>query len=340
MFFGMPTEYEQMVESKPIATFYGKDTSMDHQLYLMYGEEERPLFYYANIQTPVCIDSLCKPLYIEVYWNLLGNYTGFGVYQEQLLTKYDHDLFEPVDYEKLHRLLLDKHSILERRKLTDLFDPNAVPDKQIEYKGQKVDAISGATRREIRESVVAGGLFSCYTLWHLVNGEVVTSIRRLLDEQYSPVMEQYFLHSGYEDYQYYAIKQMSGQTMTKEFSSVLGILREARPLVRSYILKKLPAEVWTDQRHAADLYHFFGVGDTNSKTLLVKNLDLAHPVAFEHLSMHVEDMTKQQLKGFLSTLSNRKDGLTPTLMSKLQKVASSQYSYNYLVQAFIEQEKR
>ena len=79
-----------------------------------------PVLYMANIETPVCADGECKFMHIKMYWSLLGNYVGFDRFPDLPLTKHDHDPFLRKDYQKLHSLLLDKNSILERRKIDEL----------------------------------------------------------------------------------------------------------------------------------------------------------------------------------------------------------------------------
>lgn len=338
MFFEMAKEYEQSVDMEPVLMFRGKDTATAHQLMLLTDADKNPLLYYADIQTPVCIDNICKPVFIEFYWNLLGNYVGYGVFQDHLLTKYDHDLFELADYQLLHHLLLDKHSILGRRELKGLFDPEAKPDKQIEYKGQKVDGISGATRKEIKESVVAGGLFSCYTMWHLVNGEVSKKMAKLLDSKLSPKLLNYFLYSDYTDYQYYAVKRMSGEAIDSEFSRILDIYPQASGLTKTYILKKLPLSVWQNQDHVGKLYGLFADSDINSKTVLIDKLDLAHEDAELILASQVEGMTKNHLKKYLSVLQEKEGKHFMEITKTLAGVSTRNvYPYTYLIADFLEE---
>lgn len=59
--------WKHIVKSQPVFSFNNPDTTIQHDMHLLLGEQELPLLYYADIQTPVCIDGLCKPLYIEMY---------------------------------------------------------------------------------------------------------------------------------------------------------------------------------------------------------------------------------------------------------------------------------
>ena len=130
-----------------------------------------PRLFYCDLETSVCADGECRLASIKVYWNLIGNYVGYGIHNEDPLTKYDHDPFEREDYEKLHQLLLDNNSILRRKTMYDLVDKVPI-DSISKNNSNNIDGLSSGTKKEIASAVVKGGLYSCYTLWHLVHGEV------------------------------------------------------------------------------------------------------------------------------------------------------------------------
>ena len=334
--FAMDREYEAVVQVEEVFSFQGKDTALTHAIYLLSDEDGAPLLYYADILTPVCIDNICKPMVIEIYWNLLGAYVGYAVDPEAPLTKYDHDLFEKEDYQKLHDLLLNRYSILERRELSDLFDTNAKPQEKVKFKGQEVDAVSGATKKEIKESVVEGALYSCYTAWHLVHGEVVQKMDAYLDSIYTRELASYFLDSDYEDYQSYALKQLNADDFEQHLARITAIFGQAKPLLRRYILKKMPEELWKDEYTTVSFFQYFAHLDINTRTLLIKELENAHPQALRLLAVGIQDMTKNQLRSYLNYLETRPDLMDSTIEEALKKtLAAKDYSYNYLIEAFL-----
>lgn len=336
LFFAMENEWRRVAGEKFIGGYYNLDTLLEHELYLLSDAAGQPLLFYSDIITPVCIDGICKPVYIELYWNLVGAYAGYGVYEERPLTKFDHDEFVAADHQKLHQLLLDEGSVLSRKKLEELFDKDAAPAKKVEYNGEEIDAVSGATLKEIKESIIEGALYSCYTLWHLVHGQVTGKIEAYLGSIYSEEMERSFLYSGYEDYHFYALKQMNGPAFEQYLSRVVQIFRTDKPLIRSYILKKIPKHLLSDEGAARALYDAFSTVDVNSKTLLVNNLDHAHAAASELLSGQVREMSRNQLKTYLSFLGADESRLTPLTRENLQRTAvSEEYAYGYLIGEFI-----
>lgn len=334
--FAMGEEYKAAIHHQGITSWQGMDSLLFHQLELLSDSQGNPLLFYSNIHTPVCIDGSCKPMYIEIYWNLVGDYVGYGVFQEELLTKFDHELFENADYERLHTLLLDNNSILKRKQLSDLFDVNAKPAEKITYQGKEVDAVSGATKKEIKESVVEGALYSCFTIWHLVHGEVRNEMRRYTDSIYSPELARYFLNSSYEAYQLYAIQQMDSLMMAQSLPRLLEICAGAKPLTRIYLLKKLPRSLWRRRVIKEKLYPAFAELDVNTQTLLLKKLEYADPTVVEELSEQGAEMTKNQLKMYLAHLRLQPKPLQPTIKANLQSlVESQQHPYGYLVADFL-----
>lgn len=335
-YFALGEEYKEAVRSQEVYTWQGMDSLLFHRLELLSNEQGEPLLFYSNINTPVCIDGACKPMYIEIYWNLLGSYVGYRTIEEEPLTKFDHDLFEEADHLRLHQLLLDNNSILKRKQLSDLFDPDAAPRESVTYQGKKVDAVSGATKREIKESVVEGALYSCFTIWHLVHGAVRTEMSRYIDSLYSQELAHYFLHSDYEEYQFYAIKHMDSLALEQALPRVLEIYQHARPLTRTFLLKKLPVEMWQRPWVSEQLYRSFSSVDVSSQTMLVNHLANADPQAASMLAAQATVMTQNQLKIYLTYLRAHPESLTSSLRGALENAAADRhYAYGYLIAAFL-----
>lgn len=334
----MGEEYRKVTQEREVFLFRGKDSIPEHQMLLLSDSAGNPLLFYADIYTPVCIDNICKPVQIEVYWDLLGEYVGFALQKDQPLTKFDHEEFEPEDYEKFHALMLDDHSVLGRSKMEDLFDKNAEaePDKeQVVYNGVEVDAVSEPTKKVIRESTVEGALYSCYTLWHLINAESSQKIKAYFAEIYNAEISTYLLDSPYESYQRFALKKLSPEAYLNFRPQILHILKDASPLTRSYILKKLPDEDWKDRILSQYLYENFSNWDMNTQTLLLKHLEFADERATLWLSSQLSSMKKRQLEMYLKFLPEKPEALDERIRKALEKEGQSAYNYAYLIQAYL-----
>lgn len=332
-------DWNQIAQSQLVTTFSNPDTLLSHDLHLLTDKKDLPLLYYADIQTPVCIDGLCKPVYIEMYWDLTGQYVGYGEYPEQQLNKYDHEIFNQQDYIKLHQLLLDRHSVLERRKLATLYDATQVRKEKIKFKGVEVDGVSGATKKEIKSSVVEGALYSCYTLWHIANGSAAIEIKQQLPLIYNDSLEQYFLNSDWEIYQEYAIKQLSTDKFEENIKPIVHILKNTKPLTRAYILKKMPKKLFGHPLMEQEVYSSFSNLDFNSKTLLIKGLPYANASVVKMLSEQLSALSKNQIITFLELVQKHPALQSTFLFNQLDKISQDEnFTYSFLVKEFLEKE--
>ncbi len=336
--FVLDKEWQQVSKSEPVFVFRNPDTTIEHQMQLLMNEDGLPLLYYADIQTPVCIDGLCKPVYVEMYWDLLGQYAGYGVYPDQLLTKYDHDLFEAKDHLTLHQLLLDQSSVLGRRKLTQLYDTKTSRTESIKFKGIEVDGISGATKKEIKASIVEGGLYSCYKLWHLAYGEATEKMRSQLSTIYSDTLANYFLSSRHKDYQFYAVKKLKPTDFLEKIAYIVPIVKVGKPLTRAYILKKMPKKLFQNSLVVNEWYQHFSDFDFNAKTLLVNNLQYSNSAAALFLSKQLTNLSKNQLKTFLVSVDKIQAlEVVQENLTTFSKDANA--PHNYLVKVFLKTHK-
>ena len=332
----MPEQFAQVANEKMVFTLAGTDSLLKHQVWLLSDAQQKPLLYCSDVITPVCIDGLCKPMYITLYWNLVGHYVGYGVFPDNLLTKFDHEAFTPADYAKLHTLLLDQHSILERKTMEDLFDQSIAAVEKITFKGKEVDAVSGATRTEIKESVVEGALYSCFTAWHLAHGNIKEQIEQHLLSYYDPALAESFFKSPAEDYQLFALKQLNSTTLVNQLSQVQEVFKHTSPGNRLYILKKLPKELWKDEKVSQSFFQTFATVDINTRTLLLNNLKYAHPSVVNILAEDLEKMSKNQLSTFLNYLAENRQYLNGQVKTKLaQSAQNKSFTENYVIASFL-----
>lgn len=214
-----------------------------YKIELVY-QQEQPMYFTRNVFTPVCSDDVCKPVRIQVYWDLLGNYQKFEVPMDEPLTKMDHAEFDKADYEKLHEILANKNSLLKDLGIDELVDPTE------QGVADSIDAVTGATKKTIQNEVIAGALYSCYTLWHIVNGEVVDNMLRITSELLDKELLQRFFASDHYPYRYWAIDRVidtSGAVDDTFKKEVFDQLRSANVFVARYTLRKLNKETFNDE---------------------------------------------------------------------------------------------
>lgn len=182
-------------------TYHVGDTAA-YELRLALDQENRPLYYCRHIFTPVCYTGECKPVYINLYWDLLGNYIRYDLPAKEVLTKLDHREFKQEDYEKLQEILARPNSLLADLAITDLIVPGT------ENLTDSVDAHTGATLKTIKNEVISGAVYTCYTLWHMAHGPVTDEIIRITETYINPALLHRFLKSGNHAYQYKALERV------------------------------------------------------------------------------------------------------------------------------------
>lgn len=308
-------------------------TGVEYEVVLLNDTDGLPEAYTSYVTTPVCDDTLCALMHIRLYWNLLGNYIGFDTVSGLPLTKNDHIEFLDEDYKKLHRLLLDDHSIIKRKEKKDLFD------EDIKRVSEVVDAVTGATAKEIKEVVVDGALYSSYTLYHIVHGGLSDSIRSDAERRYSASLQNKLLASDHADYQLFALKKLDKKDFVNHRDRIIELIHWTVPLNRLYLMKKMPETMWQDQEVQEEVSGFFGDLEVNSKSYFLKKLesmDQMSPKAILNLVKQMELMSQNQLKIFMRILNNDNlsDDVVRTLNEKLEDPA---LIYGYLVKEFLEQ---
>ncbi|MFY0650764.1 MAG: hypothetical protein JXQ96_01960 [Cyclobacteriaceae bacterium] len=337
MFFNMGDEWQKATITADSIVFQSMDSLMQHQVNILMNADKEALLYFSDLETTVCADGECRLARIKLYWNLLGNYVGFGIHHEDPLTKYDHDPFDSEDYSRLHGLLMDNNSILRRKKMDDLVI--RVPtDSSQSVKNVSVDGMTSATKKEIKEAVVEGGLYSCYTLWHLIHGEIKQKMKDRLKENYNDSIQLSFLFSEYQDYQTYALKKMDAEDFALHGDRIAHIFNGTSPLNRGYIMKKMPINMLIQEGMVRQFYTNFSALDVNSRTQLIQKLNESHHSAVEILSSYAQLLTRNQLKLYLEFLLESQSNLTATVVSNLELAQNSkEYAFVYLIDEFFEE---
>jgi hypothetical protein len=207
---------------------------------LVFDTDGLPDFYRCHVNTPVCSDGLCRALILDVYWDLLGNFSSFEVPEFPPLTKWDHLEFTAEDYIKLAEILRDRKSVLGTvEDVNALFDPST---KKI---SEKVDAVTGATRETIKNAVVPGAVYSSYTIWHVVNGEIPSGIRQNTVSYLGSDLINKFLLSDNYHYHYEALDYLVSIGYERHLPELIQMLNNSDPFVTRMAVSQFP-QSWLD----------------------------------------------------------------------------------------------
>ena len=160
--------------------FINSDSS-SFTLVELLDEQNLPVYFYRDIDQYPCDDSVCMRMQLRIYWDLWGNFVKIELPDNYELTKINHIPFSQKDYNRLHKLLNNPSAFIQYYKMEDL------TAKESEDNYYSLDAITGATTAvtEVTYESVRGAVKTCYTLWHLVNGETKEKIRELTLENFN-----------------------------------------------------------------------------------------------------------------------------------------------------------
>jgi hypothetical protein len=207
---------------------------------LVFDTDGLPDFYQCHVNSPVCSDGLCRSLILDVTWDLLGNFTRFEVPEYPPLTKWDHLEFTEEDYIKLGEILRDENSVLGTvEDVNTLFDPST---KKI---SETVDAVTGATRETIKNAVVPGAVYSSYTLWQVVNGEIPSRIQQYTLAYRGPDLINKFLLSENYHYHYEALDFLVSTGYEEHLPELVKMLNNCDPFVIRMAVRWFPL-AWLD----------------------------------------------------------------------------------------------
>lgn len=178
-----------------------EDTIPNDTLYICFTSDSILHAIYREILTTVCVKGECLPVRIMLYWSPGGDYLGYSLEDEYILTKYKHKLFTKDNYLQLHLLLSDSQSLLKNYSL----------DKLINTDKNKVstDAVSGATIPAIRNYVVDGAVYTTFTLWHISHGVTADSVRSISSRYFSKGLLNNLLSSNLVEDKLFALSYLN-----------------------------------------------------------------------------------------------------------------------------------
>ncbi|MGN7888681.1 hypothetical protein [Dyadobacter sp. 22481] len=223
-----------------------ENDTLTYTLKLALDDKGQPQYFFRNIFTPVCYTNECKPVYINFYWDLLGNYERYDLPEGKVLTKVDHDEFKEADYQKLQDILAQTNSIFADLKMEDLIS------KGTDNLTDSVDAKAGATLKTIKNQVIDGAVYTCYTLWHIAYGKAVPEMRKAIETYSNDALLHRFLESKNHHYQYWAMAKVmdaSGSVKRPFEKDIEAIIAGKNGFIAKYALQHVGTDFFqTEQR--------------------------------------------------------------------------------------------
>ncbi len=167
-------------------------------------EENFPAGYSIFVRTPVCIDGKCHAVEVTLYFDALGYFTRLECPENKPLTKKEHELFTPEDYDKLDRILKDSDSPHRDHSLAFLSEATKGPAAV----SPEVDGWSRATPATMREAVVQDAAYTSWVLWQWTNGPICDALRAETTKECTPDYLSHLLRHPDLDYVEFALEHV------------------------------------------------------------------------------------------------------------------------------------
>ncbi|GAB2791963.1 hypothetical protein GCM10027275_41020 [Rhabdobacter roseus] len=284
--------------------------------------------YSANIMAPVCEEGICYNVHVIFNWNLIGEFINYQTQPYNPLTKLDHKPFTLADYAKLQRILTSH----------DLVFTGLSPEKLVVKAEETVDGYSGATVEAIRDEVIEGALYTCYTLWHIANGPVVDSIRRHTQRQLDKPMIAKIIGYNTSQAHYYLIEHMSEAQFAQNLTEILGLVKNGKGYFPKNAIEKIPEKLFGRQEMQDFLVQQY---DSLSYYTQVAALNKLQQVPLKNelstkLLTHISDRNSIQNQKIITLIiqNNDQDTLQRMIEHLIQsKIKISEANYQLLQKA-------
>lgn len=146
--------------------------------------------YSLTLKTSICYTNVCKPIHVNLYWDMLGRFSRLECPENTPLTKDEHVFFSQDDYARLNEILKDRYSILGQYK------PSFFDEKQ--KQNMHIDGVTSATPISVRNAVVKDAAHTSWALWHWVNGEIVGKLLDLTKQDCDAPFLEHCLRSSHD----------------------------------------------------------------------------------------------------------------------------------------------
>ncbi|MDO6611924.1 hypothetical protein Q4601_06765 [Shewanella sp. 1_MG-2023] len=169
--------------------------------------EELTRNYSMNVISVFCGEDLCKTDLVTLHWDAIGQFTHYTMADNLKLEKGQAQDFEPQDYVKLTSILSNKQSGLADLKASELI--NKTSSGSAPTVG--ADAVTGATVAINKQDYIEGAIWTCYTLWHFAQGELVSIVANITGSELNQLELLNLLKHEKNELQQFAISQLAYQ---------------------------------------------------------------------------------------------------------------------------------
>lgn len=187
--------------------------------------------YMAKINSPVCEADKCYAIEIIFHWDPIGRFVNYDTIPGQGLTKLDHIPFTQADYQKLQNILRNDKSVLASYQKEQLVKDTRISD---------IDGFTGATIQEIKDNVIEGAVYSCYTLWHLAHGPIPHMLQQRTCTLFNEKLVKKLVAMQDQQVNYFLINNFSEKDFSDYLPLVLQTIAEGTGYFPKNAIEKIP----------------------------------------------------------------------------------------------------
>ncbi len=224
-------------QEDPAFIFYTQDT-IPVPVYEIRDRDDRLTAYQARVYTPICEEEECYEVELDFFWDLTGNFTHYEIIPEKPLTKKEHDPFSDEDYRKLTEVLLDDDPAFANMEKEDLIQ---------KVSDDSVDGYTGATILTIRDEIVPGAAYSCFTLWHIAHGDVIDSVKINTASHFDRQMVEGIVTSEDESDWYFLADYFDEEDFQMYASEIMTLIEREGGYIARYLINKMPVACFAEE---------------------------------------------------------------------------------------------
>ncbi|MGY6650251.1 hypothetical protein [Wenyingzhuangia sp. IMCC45574] len=312
---GLPNQKKTIHTVAIVHPAIDKDNAVECDLIEVVLSDETKLFY-LDVDSVNCGEDVCKVVTVRMFWDELGRYVKYELQDGEGLEKKEGAPFTKEDYSKLEWVLNNKNSELEH-----VFKEELVVSDFVAHGNVDVDAVSGATSTVTPNETVEGAVWTCFTLWHWANGQMVSKIRSITRDKLSDekLIKDYLGHPE-AAYKKFAIQSLE---LRKSFDSLTVSAIEKQAITSEYSVFKTGltyVENLKEELYYSSVSRLFKEGDYKKRVACLNSVSETNKggntAYYNELSKNIADFSFQEVEMFLTNLKLNNFS-SPTLTQNL-----------------------
>lgn len=303
-----------------------KGDSKAFDLWELRGDSSQLEGYFLDTESVICFDHICKVVPVRIFWDPIGRYQQYELAEGIILEKKEGEPFSPEDYARLHEILSDTSSPYRDLSYYE------ITHERIRDEGE-VDAVTGPSPIYLNENeTVQGAAWTCFTLWHWVNGELVREIQKITGKALSLPELQVHIQTQDPYRQVFALNELIQRReydslMVEKVVEQVSVSDSEQQFFKRVLLylEQAPPETYY-----ASLPQLLKASSKGRRITLWNSIhkQSTTPIAgyFDHFcDKLLERKDYQEIDLFLTILEQKKAS-TPAILTKLAPLLEDEYS--------------